>query len=123
MDKERTRMIVKDENKIHGAVLIGTTVLSIGHRCLFGCVKIWSHTLIIGASLSEPHTGSSRFNRGTVVTFPKVYATNTESPTLSVVYSTVVRWSRSRKFTLVARKDWPRTWHVRELKVHAEERE
>ena len=76
---------------------------------------------IIGASLSEPHTGGSRFNPGTVVTFPKVYAANTESPTLVVVDSTVVRWSRSRKFTLVARKDC--TWYVHELKLHAEERE
>ena len=84
---------------------------------------IASYPLIIGASLSEPHTGGSRFNRGTVVAFPKVYATNTESCTLAVVDSTVVRWSRSRKFTLVARKDWPRMWHVCELKVHVEERE
>ena len=66
----------------------------------------------------KPHTGGSRFNRGTVVMFPKVYATNTESPTLAVVYSTVVRWSHSRKFTLVA---WCRTWYVHELKLHAEE--
>ena len=42
----------------------------------------------------EPHTGGSRFNRGTMVMLPKVYATNTEGPTLSV-YSTVVQWSRS----------------------------
>ena len=54
---------------------------------------------MIGVSLSEPHTGGSRFNRGTVVTFTKVYATNTESPTLVVVDSTVVRWSRFRNNT------------------------
>ena len=54
---------------------------------------------------SKPHTGSGRFNRGTRVTFPKVYATNTESPPMLVVYSTVVRASRSQKFTLEARKD------------------
>ena len=71
----------------------------------------------------KPHTGGSRFNRGTVVMFPKVYATNTESPTLVVVDSTVVRWSRSQKFTLVARNDWSCTWYVHELKLHAEERE
>ena len=46
----------------------------------------------------KAHTGGSRFNRGMVVTFPKVYETNTESPTLVVVNSTVVRWSRSQKF-------------------------
>ena len=28
------------------------------------------------------HTGSSRFNRATIITFLEVYATNTESPTL-----------------------------------------
>ena len=78
---------------------------------------------IIGVSLSEPHTGGSQFNCGTVVAFPKVYETNTETPTLMVVDSTVVRWSRSRKFTLVALKDWSCTWYVRELKLHAEERE
>ena len=44
--------------------------------------------MIVGASLSEPHTGGSRFNRGMMVTFPKVYAMNTESPTLLVVDST-----------------------------------
>ena len=58
-----------------------------------------------------------------MVTLPKVYATNTESPTLLVVYLTVVRWSRSQKFTLVARKDWSHTWYVHELKLHAEETE
>ena len=78
---------------------------------------------IFGASLSEPHTGGGRFNRGTVVTFPKVYEMNTESPTLVVVDSTVVWWSCSRKFTLVARKDCSCTWYVRELKLYAEERE
>ena len=57
-----------------------------------------------------------------VVTFPKVYKTNTESPTLAVVYSTVIQWSRSRKFTLVAQKDWSCTWYVHELKLHAEEK-
>ena len=37
--------------------------------------------------------------------------------------STVVRWSGSLgKLTLVAPKDWSCTWHVRELKLHAEER-
>ena len=64
---------------------------------------------LIGASLSESHTGGSRFNRGTVVTFPKVYETNTESPTLVVVDSTVVRWSRFQKFTKRTRKA-PHWW-------------
>ena len=58
----------------------------------------------VGASLSEPHTSGSRFNRGTSVTFPKVYATNTEGPPLLVVYSIVVRASRSRKFMQRTRK-------------------
>ena len=44
--------------------------------------------------------------------FPKVYTTNTESPTLLVVDSTMVRWSHTWKFTLLAWKDWPSTWHI-----------
>ena len=89
--------------------------------CMRACmrVSIWLSPLI-GISLSEPHTGGSRFNCSMVVTFPKVYATNMESPTLVVVDSTTVQWSHSQKFTLVARKDWYRTWYVHELKLHAE---
>ena len=45
---------------------------------------------IVGARLSEPQTGNSRFHHSVMVTFPKVYAMNTESPTLSVVVSTMV---------------------------------
>ena len=76
---------------------------------------------VIGMSLSEPHTGGSQFNHGTVITFPKVYTMNMESPTLVVVDSTIVRWLHSRKFMLVARKDC--MWYVHELKLHAVERE
>ena len=64
------------------------------------------HELLIGVSLSEPYTGGSRFNHGTVVTFPKVYETNTESSALVVV---VVQWSRSQKFTKRTRKA-PHWW-------------
>ena len=76
---------------------IPTVILNSGTLQLAPCFKLkHSYTVyIIGASLSKTHTGGSRFNHGTVVTFPKVYATNTESPTLVVVNSTVVRWSHS----------------------------
>ena len=49
-------------------------------------VLIWQCVIIniIGASLSEFHTGNNWFNHGTRVVFPKVYPTNTESPTLLV---------------------------------------
>ena len=40
---------------------------------------------------------------------------------MKLIYSTVVWWSRFRKFTLVAQKDWPYMSHVRELKVHSGE--
>ena len=61
--------------------------------------------LLIGASMSEPHTDSNRVNCGMSVAFLKVYTTNTESPQLLVVYSTMVQASHSRKFVLAARKD------------------
>ena len=67
----------------------------------------------------KPYTGSSRFNRGTVVTFPKVYAMNTESPTLAVVYSTDGRVFES----LQGRIGPTRGTYVHELKLHVEERE
>ena len=35
---------------------------------------------VVGASLSEPHTGGSRFNRGTIVVFLKVYARTWKAP-------------------------------------------
>ena len=83
----------------------------------------WSCFQSLHNEYGKLHTGGGRFNRGTMVTFPTAYAMNTESPTLVVVDSTVVRWSHSRKFTLVAQKDLPRMWHVCELKVHVKERE
>ena len=43
--------------------------------------------LFIGASLSEPHTGGSQFNRGTIVVFPKVYVSSTEGLVLQVICS------------------------------------
>ena len=39
-----------------------------------------SFGLVIGASLSEPHNGGSRFNCRTVVAFPKVYARTRKAP-------------------------------------------
>ena len=49
-------------------------------------VSIWLSPLI-GASLSEPHTGSSQFNCGRMVTFPKVYVSSTEGLVPHVVCS------------------------------------
>ena len=46
------------------------------------------YPLIIGASLSKPHTVSSQFNRGTMVAYPKVYITiSTEGLAHRVAYS------------------------------------
>ena len=44
-------------------------------------------TPVIGVSLSEPHTGSSWFYRGTMVTFPKVYVISTEGLGQHMAYS------------------------------------
>ena len=55
------------------------------------CRKLLAKILaqIIGASLSEPHTGSTRFNRSYGSPFPKISVPYTESPTLVVLASTV----------------------------------
>ena len=58
-----------------------------------------------------------------ILCYSKVIGASLSEPTLAVVDSTVVRWSRCRKFTLVAWKDWSRTWYIHELKLHTEERE
>ena len=69
-----------------------------GTRCLLPCSKVetlafmiittqgintfvqtlYFHKVVIGASLSEPHTGSSLFNCGMMVAFLKVYVSSTE---------------------------------------------
>ena len=69
------------QSRLHSSYIYDSTVVR------------WSRFQSLRNEHGKPHTGGSRFNRGTVVTFPKVYATNTESPTLAVVDSTVVWWS------------------------------
>ena len=60
--------------------------------------------LLIGASLSEPHTSRSRCERRTCVASTKIYDANTESPTLGGHHTSVVRASQARKFTMRTRK-------------------